>query len=550
MTDRSRVIRRGPALTALLAMLSLSYLRTGMVLSAQTTSGFNASEGSHISGTANFDTLWADSTRHRWMMNNNAASSDIPVSSWVCQLSPGCIPFSASSATYTIYPETQLTFPTGGPGLPLLSGNGGTNPGVPQWGGGTGLNANQTFALDLQTLVTGSCCALALATEVANDTSVGTYVNQLAAIASTGAQGVGTSGFSFSSFVPYYIVVYEPSSGLNKSGNAQLALDGQALCTMDSTLSSTQGLYVVASSTTKGDCAVSTSAPSFGTWIIGTMISSSTSVGNTSWVLVHPSYRAFGGITGLSNANGTSLATTTAPSGLTSGDLASWDSNKNATDSNIAAANVLTLNAPATGTILSGNGTQTPNAIATGTYGFPLASAGSSAQPSYQRQLITSIPSSDTLTAAGTFATTLSIPGGLLAAGSVIEIRAHGVYSTPSSGTAVFALQINAGGTSGICPASSNITLSTSSSISNGYWDTACTIQITNAANSAIAWGQYDVALAGGSSAQFRMFNNATSTGVVTYTTGSAQTVSLQETATLISGQSVTLQALYAKVIY
>src|SRR5579859_7623493 len=215
MTDRSRVIRRGPALTALLATLSLSYLGTGMVLSAQTTSGFNASEGSHIAGSLNFDTMWADSTRHRWMMNNYAASSDIAVSSWVCGVSPGCIPFSNATASYTIYPETQLTFPasTAGPGLPLISGTwNGTTSGVPQWGGGSGLNANQTFALDLQTGTAGGCCALALGTEVVNDTSTGggTVLNKLAKliVPASGTVATAKQATISDTSIPTYIVVY------------------------------------------------------------------------------------------------------------------------------------------------------------------------------------------------------------------------------------------------------------------------------------------------------------------------------------------------------
>lgn len=557
MTNQSRPVRRGPALIALLAILSLSYLGAGMALSAQT-SGFNASEGSHIGGSTNFDTMWADSTRHRWMMTNYG-SSDIAVSSWVCGASPGCIPFSGATASYTIYPETQLTFPlsTVGPGLPLISGTwNGTTSGVPQWGGGAGLNANQTFTLDLQTGLP-PCCALALASEVPNDTTtgMGTVANKLARISTAGATKTLASD-------PSSNQTYVVATGAGTSANAQLAVAGQVSCIMDGPASGTEGQYVVASNNTDGDCSA-TATPAIGAWIVGQMISNSTASNTPALILARPGYRALsssilGSVTTGSLVAATSLSTTNATyelatvSGSPSSGLAQWDGNGNIKDSGLVEANVLTLASPATGAVLTGiTGSQAVNAIAPGTIGYPLASAGSGVQPTYQRQLITAFPSTDTITTAGTFVATLSIPGGVLAAGSVIEIRAHGVYTTPSSGNAVFALQINAGGTPGICPASSNnIPLSSSSVITNGYWDTTCTIQMTSAANSAITWGQYDAALAGGSSPQFRMFNNATSTGVVTYTTGSAQTVSLQETATLISGQSFTLQALYAKVIY
>jgi len=336
-----------------------------------------------------------------------------------------------------------------------------------------------------------------------------------------------------------------------RTNNAQLAIDGQASCIMDgqNVTTNTAGLYVVASTTTSddGECTV-VAAPPFGSWIIGTMISNGPlSNGSTASVLVHPGYRSLAALTGLSNANGVTLATSIAPSGITTGDLVKWDTNKNAADASIVAANVLTLATPAIGTVLTGQGTQTPNAIATGTYGFPLASAGSGAQPSYQRQLITSIPSSDTISAAGTFATNLSVPGGVLAIGSVIEIRAHGVF-TNSASTQNFALQVNAGGQSGICPASSsNLQPAVNT---NGYWDAACFIQVTATGNpgSAISWGQFTMASSNGSAVLFRMFSNATATGDVNFITTSAENVSLQ--ATTMTGTSMTLQSVYAKVTY
>jgi hypothetical protein len=167
-------------------------------------SGFNATEGTAISssgGSSGTDSMWADSSIHRWVMSNHG-NANVLVSAWPCS-SQGCIPMSGPvSATY--YPETPLAFPSGGPGLPLISGALTSGAGYPQWGGGVGGGSNQVYALDLQT---GTTSALALASEVANDTSIGTYANQLAVIASTGAQWVGSSSVTFSSSTPYYIVV-------------------------------------------------------------------------------------------------------------------------------------------------------------------------------------------------------------------------------------------------------------------------------------------------------------------------------------------------------
>jgi hypothetical protein len=133
---------------------------------------------------------------------------------------------------------------------------------------------------------------------------------------------------------------------------------------MDSTVSSTQGLYVIASTTTHGDCAVisSSSTPPFGTWIIGTMISTSTTINSTAWVLVHPAYRAFGSLTNLSNTAGTLLATATTSLGSApSGDVLSADGSGNVTDSSIASANLVTSSSALTqyAPLVSNVGTRT-----------------------------------------------------------------------------------------------------------------------------------------------------------------------------------------------
>ena len=165
------------------------------------------------------------------------------------------------------------------------------------------------------------------------------------------------------------------------------------------------------------------------------------------------------------------------------------------------------------------------------------------------RGIITSIPSSDTISAAGTFATTLSVPGTGMAIGSLIEIRAKGIYST-TTGSPLVILQVNAGGTTAACNAPSSITLP--NSITNGTWDLVCFIQIntTGGPGTAIAWGKYEFANNTSGAellANERLFPNS-ATG--SFTTNSTQTVSIQETATLVSGQSFTLQTFSARVIY
>jgi hypothetical protein len=130
----------------------------------------------------------------------------------------GCIPISGATSIGGFFRENGLTFPTGGPGVPLLSGA----ANLPQWGAQPG--STGVYALDLQTGNYG----LALATEVPNSSSgTGASPNLLAKI-TTGASGGATTATTSATdaTVPTYIVV----SGNGTTGNAQLAVDGQASC--------------------------------------------------------------------------------------------------------------------------------------------------------------------------------------------------------------------------------------------------------------------------------------------------------------------------------
>jgi hypothetical protein len=160
-----------------------------------------------------------------------------------------------------------------------------------------------------------------------------------------------------------------------------------------------------------------------------------------------------------------------------------------------------------------------------------------------------SVPgSSDTLSAAGAFATTLSLPGTCLAAKSLIAVHAHGVYTTTSTVSPQFSLRIDAGGTTGICPAPTNAqTLTTSQTV--GYWDAECFIQIntTGSGGTAVAWGKFSSGAAAGAGVIQSTFLNA-STGTVAYNTSIAETLTVRETATLVSGQTFNLTALDAVI--
>jgi trimeric autotransporter adhesin len=267
------------------------------------------------------------------------------------------------------YRETQLSFPTGGPGVPLLSGTS-----LPQWGAQPG--STGVYALDLQTGNYG----LALATEVTNSSSpnTGTSANLLAKII-TGSNGGAETAATTDTTIPTYIVV----SGNGTTGPAQLAIDGQATCYMDASVSAgSQGYYVVASQSSAGYCSAAYSALSsvpFGTWIVGQLITSSaiSYPGGTGQILVHPGYRSLtNGVSSTSTltsnypiigGGGKTLSVGT-PSGSTTefatvtgtpstSNLASWDGSGNLKDSGIptAVARNLYTEATSSGTTTNSN---------------------------------------------------------------------------------------------------------------------------------------------------------------------------------------------------
>jgi hypothetical protein len=212
------------------------------------------------------------------------------------------------------------------------------------------------------------------------------------------------------------------------------------------------------------------------------------------------------------------------------------------TDSSIAP----TLNPSFTGTVtMTGATAVNVPTVATTTN---TTAAASTAYVQAQEFLCRQIASSDQISSAGTFATQCSVSSTGMAIASIIEVHVHGVYTTTSTSSPLFALDINAGGTTGICPASSTTTLSTS--ITNGYWDATCYAQIQTVGSSgtAVAWGNYIDAQANGANPSLKDFSNPST---VTYNSGApSENVVVQETATLVSGQTFTLQSLYVHVRY
>ena len=193
-------------------------------------------------------------------------------------------------------------------------------------------------------------------------------------------------------------------------------------------------------------------------------------------------------------------------------------------------------------------GTELATASGTLTTGQPAAWNGSGDLVS-SRGIVTSIPSGDTLTGAGgqgAFATTETVSHTGLAVGSFIEVKAHGVFTT-STGSPLFNLEFNAGGTTGVCPAA-GAAFALNTSVTNGYWEATCYVQVNStSSNTAIAWGTFQWSGATGASPSFKSFANS---GTVTFDTTADHAVALQETAAMVAGQSFTLQAIVVRVTY
>ncbi len=170
-------------------------------------------------------------------------------------------------------------------------------------------------ALRLIVALLGVLCGLPAFAQVAipitNATSTGTTVNSTAIInSSVNAILANTSNTT----VPTYIV----TGGAGTSGQAQLVMLGQALCTMDSTTSGSAWYFVVNSVTNAGYCHAQSAAPSAGTWIIGYLSSASTTSGATALVNVN-SYVYGGGSGGGGGTTTNSLTANNSGSGAASG---------------------------------------------------------------------------------------------------------------------------------------------------------------------------------------------------------------------------------------
>ncbi len=200
------------------------------------------------------------------------------------------------------------------------------------------------------------------------------------------------------------------------------------------------------------------------------------------------------------------------------------------------------------GVLYGGGAAGAPVSTAAGTAGVPLKGSGSSAAPSFQSDnTCASTSTSDQITAAGAFATTCSVPATNLAVGTVIEVYIHGVWTTTATSSPKLNFEVNAGGTTGLCPAATTAVALTASQ-TNGIFDGTCRIVIvtTGSSGTAIAGGFIQTENgAGAGGIPPEGFNNPST---VVYNTTVSETVSVQETTAMVSGQTMNLQSLIVRV--
>jgi hypothetical protein len=161
--------------------------------------------------------------------------------------------------------------------------------------------------------------------------------------------------------------------------------------------------------------------------------------------------------------------------------------------------------------------------------------------------ICSAVGSSDTISAAAVFATVCPITAANISgAGQVIEIRAHGVYSTTATSTPIMHMRVNAFGTTGICQYSGGNN-APNISVTNLSWDVSCYVQIltTGAPGTATAWGIDNIASTIAGTVVSKNFSQNAAT--VSATTNATNNVTIEETATMVSGQSITLQTLFVR---
>ena len=162
----------------------------------------------------------------------------------------------------------------------------------------------------------------------------------------------------------------------------------------------------------------------------------------------------------------------------------------------------------------------------------------------------TSIAAGDTITSAGAFANTFTLPANSLKPGTVVRLTFQGIYTTTATACPLFiiSMQSTPGGCAAgdiVAAASSNTTLSTGQT-NAGFGGTFHLICISAGSSGTVeAQGMIWSATAAGAVSWIQLANSA----VVTMDSTKTQALSIKVTPTLVSGQSFTLRTFIAEVL-
>lgn len=202
--------------------------------------------------------------------------------------------------------------------------------------------------------------------------------------------------------------------------------------------------------------------------------------------------------------------------------------------------------------VLVGAGTSAIVPVTPGTSGWVLTSNGASADPSFQaagggsRVVSAQTSNTDTITAAGAFATTYTL-GANQAVGTLIHIIALGRMTTTATASPLSNFSIKFGSTTILAnPGSSMQAIDTGDTNFSWRVEGWVTVVSTGSSGSVMANGSENVGPQAGSNWQYSYgMNNA---AAVTINTTTTQSISINQTSTLVAGQSFTLQQLIVEI--
>lgn len=173
--------------------------------------------------------------------------------------------------------------------------------------------------------------------------------------------------------------------------------------------------------------------------------------------------------------------------------------------------------------------------------------SGSGGTYAYSQSVIATL---DTISAAGSFASSFTLPANSLKPGVVVRVTFHGVYTTTSTASPLYnvSLQASAGGGAAadvLSAAASNTTLSISQT--NGGFGGYCTL-VCQTAGASGTW-EAQGAIWSSTVAGATTWINSPQAAAIAVDTTKTQALTLKIPPTLVGGQTYTLRSMIVEVL-